>query len=113
MGDRRRLYLAAFVRALATGLIGVLLGVYLGEVGLDARTIGVTGSVGLAGPAAATFLVTLLADRMGHRRVLLALTMLSAAGGVALALSSHPLIIGAAALLGMVNGMGRDRGAAL
>jgi hypothetical protein len=31
---------------------------------------------------------------------------------VALALSSHPLILGAAALLGMVNGMGRDRGAA-
>jgi MFS family permease len=113
MGDRQRLYLAAFVRALATGLIGVLLGVYLGEIGLNARTIGVIVSVGLAGAAAGTLLVTFLADRVGHRRVLLAITLLSAAGGVALALSSHPLILGAAALIGMVNGMGRDRGAAL
>jgi MFS family permease len=113
MGDRERLYLAAFIRALATGLIGVLLGVYLGEIGLDARTIGVIVSVGLAGAAAGTLLVTFLADRLGHRRVLLAITLLSAAGGVALALSAHPLILGVAAFLGMVNGMGRDRGAAL
>jgi MFS family permease len=113
MGDRRRLYLAAFVRALATGLIGVLLGVYLGELRLDAGTIGAIVSVGLAGAAAGTLLVTFLADRLGHRRVLLAITLLSAAGGAALALGSHPLILGAAALLGMVNGMGRDRGAAL
>jgi MFS family permease len=107
------LYLAAFLRALATGLIGVLLGVYLGEIGLDARTIGVIVSVGLAGAAAGTLLVTFLADRLGHRRVLIAVTLLSAAGGVALALSSHALVLGAAALIGMVNGMGRDRGAAL
>lgn len=113
MSDQQRLYLAAFVRAVATGLIGVLLGVYLGEIGLDVRTIGVIVSVGLAGAAAGTFLVTFLADRLGHRRLLLAVTVLSAAGGVALSLSSHPLILAAAAFLGMVNGMGRDRGAAL
>jgi len=111
--DRQLLYLAAFVRALATGFIGVLLGVYLGEIGLHAATIGVIVSAGLAGAAAGTFLVTFLGDRLGHRRVLLAVTLLSAAGGVALALSSHPLVLGTAALLGMVNGMGRDRGAAL
>ena len=113
MRDQRLLYLAAFIRALATGFIGVLLGVYLAQIGLDAGTVGVIVSAGLGGAAAGTFLVTFLGDRLGHRRVLLAVTLLSAAGGVALALSSHPLILGAAALLGMVNGMGRDRGAAL
>jgi MFS family permease len=111
--DRQLLYLAAFVRALATGFIGVLLGVYLGEIGLDAATIGVIVSAGLAGAAGGTFLVTFLGDRLGHRRVLLAVALLSAAGGVALALSYHPLVLGAAAVIGMVNGMGRDRGAAL
>lgn len=111
--DQQLLYLAAFVRALATGFIGVLLGVYLGELGLDAATIGVIVSAGLAGAAAGTLLVTFLGDGLGHRRVLLAITLLSAAGGVALALASHPLILGASALIGMVNGMGRDRGAAL
>ena len=113
MRDQRLLYLAAFIRALATGFIGVLLGVYLAQIGLDAGTVGVIVSAGLGGAAAGTFLVTFLGDRLGHRRVLLVVTLLSAAGGVALALSSHPLILGAAALLGMVNGMGRDRGAAL
>jgi len=113
MSDRQLIYMATFVRALATGLIGVLLGVYLAKLGLDAGSIGLIVSAGLGGAAAATFLVTFLGDRLGHRRVLLAVTLLSAAGGVALALSSHPLILGAAALIGMVNGMGRDRGAAL
>ena len=113
MSDRQLIYLATFVRAVATGLIGVLLGVYLAELGLNAGAIGIIVSVGLAGAAAGTFLVTFLGDRLGHRRVLLAVTFLSAAGGIALALSSHPLILGVAALLGMVNGMGRDRGAAL
>ncbi len=113
VSDRQLIYRATFVRALATGLIGVLLGIYLAELGLEAGTIGVIVSAGLAGAAAGTFLVTFLGDRLGHRRVLLAVTLLTAVGGVALALSSHPLILGAAALLGMVNGMGRDRGAAL
>ena len=113
LGDRRLLYVAAFIRALATGLIGVLLGVYLARIGLSAGEIGWVVSAGLAGAATSTLLVTLLADRLGHRRVLLSLSLLSAVGGLALLASPHPLILGAAAFLGMVNGMGRDRGAAL
>jgi MFS family permease len=113
MSDQRLLYLAAFVRAFATGLIGVLLGVYLAGIGLGAGTIGVLVTVGLAGAATGTLLVTLLGDRLGRRRVLLGTTLLSSAGGFALAAGSHPLVLGIAALIGMVNGMGRDRGAAL
>ena len=111
--DRQFLYVAAFVRALATGLIGVLLGVYLAELGISTGAIGVIVSMGLAGAAAGTFLVTFLGDRIGHRRALLLVALLSAAGGGALAVSSHPVVLGIAAFLGMVNGMGRDRGAAL
>ncbi len=111
--DRRLLYATAFLRALATGFIGVLLGVYLVEVGLDAGTMGVVVSAGLAGAAAGTLIVTFLGDRIGHRRALLAIALLGTAGGVALALASAPLTLGVAAFLGMVNGMGRDRGAAL
>lgn len=113
MNDRRLLYASAFLRALATGLIGVLLGVYLAEIGLDARAIGVIVGAGLAGAATGTLIVTLLSDRIGHRRALFATALLAALGGVALALSSHPLLLGVAAFVGMVNGMGRDRGAAL
>jgi MFS family permease len=111
--DRSLLYLAAFFRATATGLIGVLIGVYLAEIGLDAAAIGVVVTAGLAGAALATLVVTFLGDRIGHRRALLAVALLATAGGVALAVSDHPVVLGVVAFLGMVNGMGRDRGAAL
>jgi MFS family permease len=61
----------------------------------------------------ATLLTTLYADRFGHRPTLLLITFASFAGAVLLALSAHPIALGIAALIGMVNGMGRDRGAAL
>jgi len=45
--------------------------------------------------------------------MLILLALGAGAGGLAMAMSSTPLVVGAAAFLGMVNGMGRDRGAAL
>ena len=110
MSDRRLLYASAFLRALGTGFLGVLLGVYLARVGLDARGIGLVASAGLAGTAAGSLLVTLRGDRIGYRRALLGLSLASAAGGAALAVSSHPIALAAAAFLGMANAMGRDRG---
>jgi MFS family permease len=113
MGDRQSLYAAAFVRSVATGMIGVLLGVYLAELDLDVATIGLVIGLGLAGASVATLAVTLTADRIGHRRSLVLIALLTTAGAVALALSSHPVVLGIAAFVGMANGMGRDRGAAL
>jgi MFS family permease len=94
-------------------MIGVLLGVYLAELDLDAATIGLVIGAGFAGAAVATLAVTLVADRIGHRRSLILIALLSAGGALALALSSHPAVLGLAAFVGMANGMGRDRGAAL
>jgi len=113
MSDRALLYSSAFLRAVGTGFIGVLLGVYLARLGLDAGAIGVVASAGLAGTAAGALVVTLRGDRIGYRRSLLLLTVASGAGAVALALSSRPLALAAAAFVGMANAMGRDRGGAL
>jgi len=113
MTDRRSLYLAAFVRAVATGMIGVLLGVYLARLELDTETIGATITAGLAGAVAATLVATFLADRIGHRRSLLALSLMSFAGALVFAATTHPAALASAAFIGMINGMGRDRGAAL
>ncbi|MBV6422740.1 MAG: hypothetical protein NAOJABEB_00523 [Steroidobacteraceae bacterium] len=113
MSDRSWLYIAVSVRSLATGMMGVLLGLYLAELRLGADAIGVIVAVGLGGAAVATLLVTLFADRIGHRRTLLLVTLASFVGALLLSFSTHPLALGFAALVGMVNGMGRDRGAAL
>jgi len=113
MSDRRVLYVTAFVRALATGMIGVLLGFYLSALHLDAPSIGLVVGAGLSGAAVATLLVTRAADRIGRRRTLVTLAALSAVGGLALLFTQHVGALAAAAFIGMVNGMGRDRGAAL
>ncbi len=113
MRDRRILYTAAFVRALATGMVGVLLGIYLARLGFDPRQIGLIVGAGLAGGAVSTLLVTVAGDRFSRRRALIALALVGAAGAVAIALASSPAVAAVAAFLGMVNGMGRDRGASL
>ena len=113
--ERRLIYGAAFLRALATGMAGVLLGLHLAKLGFDAAMLGATISAGLAGATLALLLTTLRGDRLGRRRTLAALSLLGAGGGLALALVPDTAIVpvAAAAFLGMVNGMGRDRGAAL
>jgi MFS family permease len=113
MNDRQWIYVAAFVRSVATGMIGVLLGIYLAQLEMTPAAIGVIVGLGLAGAAAATLCVTLWADLIGHRKSLLLITALTTVGAAVLTLSSHPIVLGLAAFVGMVNGMGRDRGAAL
>ncbi len=111
--DRRILYAAAFLRSLSVGMIGVLLGLYLARLRFDPSRAGLVVGAGLAGCAAASLIVTLAGDRTGRRRALVALALLGAAGGAAVAAAADALWIGLAAFLGMLNGMGRDRGAAL
>jgi len=94
-------------------MIGVLLGVYLPALGYGPGMLGTVVGAGLAGAAIATAAVMLSGARWNPRRTLLAVTICSALGAMGLALGSHPGMLLAAAFLGMVNGMGRDRGAAL
>lgn len=109
--DQRLIYAAAFLRALSVGLLGVLFALNLSARGLSAGRIGILVAVGLAGSAAGTFLVSFRADRIGRKRMLLLLSAGMALGGVGLTLfREFPLLL-AACFLGMVNAMGRERGA--
>src|SRR5262245_48938571 len=112
MRDRRLLYAAAFLRALASSLVGVLIGLHLAARGFDPAETGAVISVGLVGAALASLFVTVAGDRAGRRRTLIALALLGAAGGVAIAIVRPHAAIFAAAFVGMLNGMGKDRGAA-
>lgn len=113
MSDRHVLFATAFVRAVGVGMTGVLLGLHLATVGLDPALLGLVVAAGLAGGACASLLVTLGGDRLGRRRTLLVLALASALGGGALAFLTEPWLLAVTAFLGMTNGMGRDRGAAL
>ena len=113
MNDRNRLISAAFLRAVATGLIGVLLGLHLARRGLAVGDIGLVIAAGLAGAAVAALVATLSGDRIGRRRLLMVLALACATGGAALALAENLPLLAGIAFLGMVNGQGRDRGASL
>lgn len=113
MPERRALYVTAFVRAVTTSLVGVLLGVYLARLDLTGAAFGNIVSAGLSGAALAAVVATFFGDRLGRRRFLMLLTLLSVGGTVAFALSTSSLALGLAAFVGMLNGMGKDRGAAL
>ena len=103
--------LAAFLRSLGVGLTGVVLGVYLFRVGLSSSGIGLVVGTGLAGAAVATLVVSMRADRLGRRQTLVVLSLLSALGGLGLALSPSLPVLLAMAFVGMLNGMGTDRSA--
>jgi MFS family permease len=112
MSDRRLLLASAFLRAVATGLLGVLLGLYLARLEYSAAEIGLVIGSGLSGAVLATLIVTFLGDRLGRRRALVVLTLLAVGGGAALIFTAHVAAMCAVAFVGMVNGMGRDRAAA-
>ncbi len=113
--DRRWLYAAVLARSLATGMMGVLLGIYLASLDARTRTPSAWSSasgwrappsvrcwspssrIASAAAARCSILTALSRVRRGH------------AGSCPRRL----LTLGIAAFLGMVNGMGRDRGAAL
>jgi len=103
---------AGFLRSFGVGMVGVLLGIYLFRTGLTSFAIGLVIAVGLAGAALATFLVSLVADRVGRRPFLLILALLSGVGGIALAVSPSLPVLAILAFVGMLNGTGTDRSAA-
>src|SRR5258708_10098569 len=49
--DRRIIFAASFLRAVANGLIGVLAGIYLAQLGLDPAAWGAVLGAGIAGTA--------------------------------------------------------------
>ena len=106
------IYAAAFLRALGAGLTGVILGLYLSRAGFSATRVGVVIAAGLFGMALGTLVVALRADHLGRRPTLVSLSLLSALGGAGVALVGDLRGILLLAFLGMLNGMGRDRGAA-
>lgn len=103
------IYSAAWLRSFGIGFLGVVLGVFLFREGYSSTAIGMVIAAGLAGSAAGTVFVTFRADRLGRRRTLFVLSLLTATGAVPLIFHlSLPAML-AIAFLGMLNGMGSDR----
>lgn len=110
--DAGLIYVAGFVRAAAVGVVGVLLAIYLSQIGLSAAGIGLVIGSGLAGAAVATLAVSMHGDAFGRKRALIVIALLTACGYVALAALTQVAVLLPVMFVCMLNGMGRDRGAA-
>ena len=110
--DARLIYAAGFLRSATVSLVGVTLAIHLADLGFSATQIGLLIGVGLAGSSLATVIVSLRGDAWGRRRVLVGLALLGATGYLALAAFTDAATLVPLAFIGMLNGMGRDRGAA-
>jgi MFS family permease len=103
------IYTAAWMRSFGIGLLGVVLGVFLYREGYSSTAIGLVIAAGLAGAATGTVFITFKADRLGRRRTLFLLSLLTAAGALPLIFHLGLPAMVLIAFLGMLNGMGSDR----
>src|SRR6266481_3915285 len=85
------------LRSLAYGLLAVILGVVLASEGFSPAAIGVLITVSLVGDMVGTYVIGLVADIWGRRRMLAGLSLLMAATGVIFGLvTSYPVLLVAA-----------------
>jgi MFS family permease len=105
------IFIAALLRAIGMGIVAVLLAVYLAMLNWKPAAVGLLIAASFGGAAAGTAYVSLLADRFGRRRTLILLSLLEVFGALTFAFTGKAPWLFIAASAGMINGMGRPRGA--
>jgi MFS family permease len=98
--DARLVFVAKTARTFCYGFLGVLLPVYLSELGLDAGELGIAVTLTLLASAAMTFGIRWPAERWGPRAALMTQAALIAVSAVAFLLTRQPWVVVAAAMAG-------------
>lgn len=104
------LFATRALRTAAYGWTSVVLALYLTELGLSPEEVGLILSAALIGSAGSTLLITLVADRLGRRRLLQLGALLMAAAGLTFATTQHPLWLALAAVIGTISPSGGEVG---
>lgn len=108
--DRALLLGARGLRAFGFGFAAVLIGVHLERRGLPPALIGLTLGLGLAAASLSGLASASLASRIGRRRTLFVSGILMALTGLDLALTTHPVLLVAAGITGMLGAASVDLG---
>ncbi len=104
------LFTTRTLRLFGYGFLSVVLGLYLSESGFGDYLMGVLFSLTLIGDAGISFLLTTTADRFGRRKTLVIGALLMLAAGVVFILTSNPLLLIIAAILGVISPSGNEIG---
>jgi MFS family permease len=100
--DGRLILLEKAVRTVPYGFLGVIYGVYLGQLGLDPFLIGIVLTLTVLSSALYTFVISFLADRIGRRKTLIFFALTDVLAGSLLLFSTSWW---APALAGIVGNM--------
>ena len=101
-GDVAAVLAAKTARTFCYGFLGIVLPIYLTDLGVSATGVGVAVTLTLAGSALLTWAVRRPAERLGPRAPLLALVGLSAIAALIFLGSAWPPLVVLAAILGNV-----------
>jgi len=104
------LFSTRIIRLFCYGFLSVVLALYLAQVGLSEKTIGLLFTLTLAGDAGVTLWLTTSADRFGRRRTLIIGALLMAGAGLVFILTRNPLLLMAAAIIGVISPSGNEIG---
>jgi len=102
--DGRVIIAARGISTIARSSVALILAFYLDSLGFDLFQIGVFLSVGVAGSAVSALIVSLIAEKVGRRRLLVIFTLMSAASGLALVFVEDIVPLMFISFLGSIGG---------
>ena len=101
--DTKLLCLQRFTRLFAYGASTLILALFLSSIGSSDARIGLFMTLTLLGDVVISFLLTLVADGLGRRRILALGAALMSASGVVFALSDNYWVLVAASVVGVIS----------
>ncbi|KAL8732271.1 MAG: hypothetical protein Q9166_002843 [cf. Caloplaca sp. 2 TL-2023] len=108
--DSKLLCLQRFVRLFAYGASTLILALYLSSLDVSDEKIGLFMSMTLWGDVVISFILTLFADGLGRRRVLMLGAALMTTSGLVFAFSGNYWVLVAASILGVISPSGNEIG---
>ena len=108
--DAVTLFSTRIIRLFCYGFLSVILVLYLVQVGLDEKQVGLLLSLTLAGDAGVSLWLTTSADRFGRKRTLIAGALLMLGAGIVFILSHNIVVLMAAAIIGVISPSGNEIG---
>ena len=104
------LFTTRIIRLFCYGFLSVVLALYLIQVGLSEKTVGLIFTLTLAGDAGIGLWLTTRADRFGRQRTLIAGALLMVGAGLAFIFTRNPIALAIAAIIGVISPSGNEIG---
>lgn len=108
--DGRLLFLTRMARMFAYGFLAVVLVLYLDANGLSASKIGILLTFTLIGDTLVSLWMTITADRIGRRRMLIVGAGLMLFAGILFAVTNNFILLLVAATIGVISPSGYEVG---